>query len=211
MAWKRRPLPTVYRMQRDWVTPCQASKLYAQPNWFNGCRAAAWIALPSSYSKKWRKQPLYPLLAWTTDQHQETHMPAMGILWSVVVVQVPTVKLPLVKLTSKLKPTTENKYLRKMKGIIGISLIRHLGLMLLKHSSEANNTPYCVPWNKWWQQNHFMLTWSFCKPHIGGSHCNIVKVNVPGHKTATGGLVAVTRTSDIMKNSLQQNNSINWS
>ena len=58
------------------------------------------VAWSSPYSKQWKEQPLSALLAWATDNHQEAHIPARGILQRVVALQTPILEPPLVNMAA---------------------------------------------------------------------------------------------------------------
>ena len=80
-------------MLKDGVTD-KLPKLYAQSYSWNGWGTTDWVVGGSPYSKQWREQPLCAYLLWANDHHQVAHMPAMGKLQRVAMVQTPMVEPP---------------------------------------------------------------------------------------------------------------------
>ena len=83
------------------------------------------MACISPCSKQWREQLMSTLLVWAMDRYQEAHIPAMGILWRVAVMQTPVVE-PLVKMVTHQSLKAEGKHDNKhqCKEIGGRLIIR---------------------------------------------------------------------------------------
>ena len=94
------------------------------------------------------------------------------------------------EISERIKPKGE-PYLRRIHDIVGISLIRHLGLrlLLLWHRLNANKTCHCIPQDQCWWQKHIMLT-SCCRAQGSGNHCSSFMINnALEDTTATSGVV----------------------
>ena len=57
-----------------------------------------------TYLKQWREQPLGAFVVWANEHHQDVHMPSMGMLQGVVVVQPLMAEPPLVNMASRMEP-----------------------------------------------------------------------------------------------------------
>ena len=70
------------------------------PYHMNGMASRQLNIKEAPYSKQWEVQPLSAPLAWTTDHYKEAHMPAVGKLQRVVMLQTPMVEVPLVSMAA---------------------------------------------------------------------------------------------------------------